>query len=236
AGRGRWCQLIGASQGQWAYDAPQLYNEAGSTATLIVRAPGWRVSGFRLVGDTGSPIILELPLAQAGSTADTDWAPGTMIDNNVFYGAVASCSGINFNGAPPDVRILNNIFELFPTASNPCIESTASGVANAYRCTVANNQFMDSVEYINMATRGFNSSHIFGNSFDTGHINTVTTYLDISGGNDNVVFDNIFPGDYSNTGGYTAGTGDTWAGNFADDTAETEVGTDTGITLLVPAA
>ena len=235
AGRGRYVNLIGSTQGRRPYDAPQLYNVSGSTATIRMRSPGWRVSGFRLVGDSGSPKCMTLELDQAGSTADTDWAPGTTVDNCVFYGAVGTASGIDFQGAPPDIRIVNNVFQLFGTASYPCIQCSVSSTAQPYRCEVTDNVFMDSDEYINMNPRGFNSSHILRNTFDTGHTNTVTDYVDLTGGNDNVVCFNVFPGDYSNAGGYTAGTGDTWVGNFADDTAEGEVG-DNGITTANPAA
>ena len=64
-----------------------------------------------------------------------------------------------------------------------------------------------------------------------------TTPLDLSGTSSggNAVVGNVMQGDYSNTGGYTAGTGDCWMGNFANDVSETEVDT-TGLTIAVPAA
>jgi len=223
AGRGRWCQLIGASQGQWAFDSPQLYNEAGSTATLIVRAPGWRISGFRLVGDTGSPTIVRLQFNQAGSTADTNWAPGTTIDNCVFYGAVANCDGLDFEGAPPDVRILDNIFELFPSTGT-CILSSSSGVAQANRCTISGNQFIDNVNSIDMNPRGFNASNIINNYIMNGHVNTLVVGFDNTGGNDCLVAGNYLGGDTADSYGdahYVAGTGDHWIGNATSDSAAT---------------
>jgi hypothetical protein len=65
-----------------------------------------------------------------------------------------------------------------------------------------------------------------------------TKPLDLSGTSSggNCVIGNVMQGDYSNTGGYSAGaSGDCWMGNFADDVSETEVDT-TGLTIAVPAA
>jgi hypothetical protein len=66
---------------------------------------------------------------------------------------------------------------------------------------------------------------------------TATTMLNLSGdgSNWNIVTGNLFPGDYSNTGGYTAGTNDCWTGNYATDVAEAEVST-AGLTITIPAA
>jgi len=61
--------------------------------------------------------------------------------------------------------------------------------------------------------------------------------LDLRGGSQghNIVYGNVFPGDYSNIGGYwdgAAGAG-TWIGNLAEDVAELTVG-DNGFTILPP--
>lgn len=235
AGQGRACNLIGVSAGMMTYGQPEFYNVSGSTASLRVRSPGWRISGIRFLGDSGSPVMLALEYDQAAATSDTDWSPGTTVDNCRFLGVVGNCIGIDFQGAPYNCRIVDNIFELFPTAAKPAIGCSVSGTAQAYRTIVANNRFIDNVQSINMNPRGFNSSHIYGNIFDSGHSNTVTQYLNNGGGSNCAVVGNYFPGDYSNTGGYKAGTSDNWAGNFADDTSEAEVG-DNAITTAVPAA
>ncbi len=227
AGRGRWCQLVGASMAQWAYDSPQLYNVSGSTATLLVRAEGWRVSGFRLVGDTGSPIIAQVEMAQSASTADTNWAPGCTFDNNVFYGAVASCRGLNIIDAP-STRVLNNIFELFPTAGLPGISNTGGAVAPPGRCSFIGNQFIDCAENIDLA---MNNSVIADNFIGANKENTLTRGIELDAGNNNIVTRNFLGGTYSIAGGYTSATGDSWVGNFA--TAGT--GVTGGITTTTPA-
>jgi len=64
-------------------------------------------------------------------------------------------------------------------------------------------------------------------------------YLDLRAGTIgmNTVNGNIFPGDYSNTGGYWANAANpgNWVGNIAEDVAEFEVA-DNGFTVLPPAA
>lgn len=222
-GRGRYCNLIAASAGKWAFDSPQLYNVAGSTATLRMRSPGWRVSGFRIVGDSGSPICVTLELDQAAPTNDTDWASGTTLDNNVFYGAVGNCDGVDFQGTPHDVRIIDNIFELFP-GTGKCITSSVSSTAQANRCTIAGNQFIDNVNAIDMNPRGFNASNIINNSIMNGHVNTLIVGFDNTGGNDCMVAGNYLGGDTQDSYGdahYVAGTGDHWIGNATSDSAAT---------------
>ena len=236
-GRGRYVNLIGAVQGKWAYDSPQLYNVSGSTATLRVRSPGWRISGFRIVADTGSPLCTTLEFDQAGSTADSDWAPGTTIDNCVFYGAVDNCSGLDFQNAPPDCRILDNIFELFETGF-ACIKSSVSSVAQANRCTITGNQFIDNVNAIDMNPRGFNASIIMDNIINDGHVNTLITGIDLTGGNDNEVHRNYLSGEYTtDLGRYVAGSGDDWSGNYTMDTGAASTSVDgSGLTVKIPQA
>jgi hypothetical protein len=234
AGRGRYVNLIGATPTKWAYDSPQLYNVSGSTATLRMRSPGWRVSGFRLVGDSGSPLMVQLNLNQAGSTADTDWSPGTTIDNCVFYGAVGNCNGIDFVGAPPNCRILDNIFELFPSTGY-AILSSSSGIAQGNREVIMGNIFQDNTYSLDLNPRGFWASFIINNYFMAGKTNTLTVGFDNTGGNSCCVTKNFLGG--SDYGGamYIAGTGDNWAGNITTDDAATNILADTPWTQGNPA-
>ncbi len=236
-GRGRYVNLIGAAQGPWAFDSPQLYNVSGATATIRMRSPGWRVSGFRIVGDTGSPLCMTLEFDQAAATASTDWAPGTTVDGCVFYGAVDNCSGIDFQNAPPDIRILNNIFELFETGF-ACIKSSVSSIAQANRCSILGNQFIDNVNAIDMNPRGFNASIIMDNVINDGHVNTLITGIDLTGGNDNEVHRNYLSGEYTtDLGRYVAGSGDDWSGNYTMDTGAAATSVDgSGLTVKIPQA
>ncbi len=236
-GQGRYVSLVGVRPTLIPFDNPQLYNVSGSTATIRMRAAGWRVSGFRIVGDTGSPLCMTLEFDQAGATADTDWAPGTTVDHCVFYGAVDNCSGIDFQNAPPDIRVLNNIFELFETGF-ACIRSSVSSVAQANRCSILGNQFIDNVNAIDMNPRGFNASIIMDNVINDGHVNTLITGLDNTGGNDCEVHRNYLSGDYTtDLGRYVAGSGDDWSGNYTMDTGAASTSVDgSGLTVKIPQA
>ena len=236
AGRGRYVNLIGATNTPWAFDNPQLYNEAGSTATLRVRSAGWRISGFRFIGDSGSPILVTLELDQGASTEDTAWAPGTTIDNCVFYGALADCIGIDFQGAPHDCRVLNNIFELFSTAGKAAMMSSTSPTAAANRCSIIGNQFIDCVDAIDMDPRGFFATMILNNVINDGHVNTLVTGINLTAGNDNEVHGNYLSGDYTtDLGRYVAGSGDDWSGNYSMDTGAGSTSVDgSGLTVKIP--
>ncbi|KKK69464.1 hypothetical protein LCGC14_2933780, partial [marine sediment metagenome] len=85
-GRGRNVTLAGAVPTSLPYNSPQLYNVSGSEYTLFIRSPGWRITGLRIVGDTGAPRGILAEMAQAGNTADTNYAPGLQIDHCTFLG------------------------------------------------------------------------------------------------------------------------------------------------------
>lgn len=212
-GRGRYVNLIGVRPGTLQYDSPQLYNVSGSTATLILRSPGWRVSGFRIIGDSGSPVCVKALMAQAGSTADTNWAPGFQIDNCVFYGAVGSTSGLNLQSIT-DFAILNNKFHLFGTASLGAIKDEGGGFSFSARGQIIGNIFEDNVSCI---THGFKACTISHNTVGLNQINTMTTGIDLVNGGDNAIYMNQLGGTYQSGGVYDAGSasGDNWIGNMA---------------------
>jgi hypothetical protein len=149
----------------------------------------------------------------------------------VFYGAVANGSGLNIQGVP-DVRILDNIFELFPTAALPALESVGTATAPTNRASFLRNQFLDNVENMDIA---LNASNVKDNVFGGNHVNAMTIGLDLRNGNDNIVFGNSFAGDYAirDTGNYAAGSGDNWLGNTAFDVADGNVNA-AGQTLAIP--
>jgi len=87
---------------------------------------------------------------------------------------------------------------------------------------------------------GWNASIIRGNVFAqaTGDLAATTTYINLGTGSlgYNVVTGNVFGGDYSNAGGYTAETNglDNWVGNVAADVLAATVA-DNGFTVAEPA-
>jgi hypothetical protein len=83
-----------------------------------------------------------------------------------------------------------------------------------------------------------NGSYVYGCMFQpVGYaysmVQVLNTSLVANPGDDNVVWGNTFPGDFSIAGGYRPGAADEWLGNWASDTAEAEVG-DNGITIARP--
>ena len=204
------CTLMGVAVSMFGKDSPQIFPDTDNGDCLILRSPGWRISGLTFAVPASSALCVKLNLDQAANTADTDYSPHTTIDNCRFRGLVAAGRGIDFIGAPHDVKIMHNRFELF---TDSCIESTQSSIAQANRCHVEGNYFMDSTHYINMNPRGFKASFIVGNYFGIGFVNTVAVYLDNRGGASSVQ-GNYMSGTFSNVGFYWADAADDWTGNF----------------------
>jgi len=235
AGRGRYVSLIGASPTRWPYDAPQLYNTSGSTASLFVRSPGWRVSGFRIVGDSGSPACLKTQMAQAGATAGTNWGAGLTVDNCVFYGAVGSTNGFQPK-ANVDVRLENCKFEQFKSDTLAAVADEGGGFSFA-KIDILNCHFINNVACID---NGLQVSVIRGNIIGGNKEQTMTRGIDLrSGGGGNVISGNYLGGVYKtfgNSGVYEGIASDEWAGNYASDLTGASVDSATGITWKDPAA
>ncbi len=219
AGRGRNVTLAGATPTVLPYNSPEIYNQAGSTASLILRSPGWRLTGFRLIGDSGSPICVKLEMAQAGNTADTNWAPGCTIDHCVFLGSPGSTAGLEITAAV-FLRLEDNFLEGFTSSTLGAVEGGAGGFAPPGRCTIRRNEFINSVVHWN---EGMNDTSFSYNTFHDGSFNTATTGINLTGGNNNILHMNKLMGTYTTGGIYTAGTNDNWIGNIVE-------GTGTGVT------
>lgn len=229
-GRGRYVTLMGASAGVWAYDSPQLYNVDGDTATIFVRSPGFRLSGFRIVGDSGSPICVKTQMGQAASTAGTAWAPGFQMDNCVLYGAVGSCSGLSMK-ANGDFRILNNHFGLFASTSLGAIVDEGGGFTFAAG-RIQGNYFTNCKDNI---VFGFGSTLIAYNIFADHHVNPITRGIVLTNGTSNTVCFNVLGGADYGSAMYIAASGDNWSGNITTDDGATNILADTPWTQGNPA-
>ncbi len=218
-GRGRNVTLAGATVTGLPYNSPEVYNESGSTACLQLRSPGWRLAGFRFIGDSGSPICVKMEMNQGGNTADTNWAPGCQIDHCVFLGSPGSTAGLEIR-AVVFLRLEDNFFEGFTSSTLGAVEGGASGFAPPGRCTIRRNEFINSVVHWN---EGMNDSSFSFNTFHDGSYNTATKGIDLTGGNNNTLWMNKLMGTYVTGGIYTAGTNDNWIGNMVE-------GTGTGVT------
>jgi hypothetical protein len=233
-GRGRYVNLIGVTQGFLPFDSPQLYNVSGADWSLNIRAQGWRVSGFRIVGDSGSPVCIRINQDGSTATPGIEWAAGTTVDNCVFYGAVGSTAGIMHTEAG-NCRFVNNQFELF-SAALAALGDDGTGTEDPGRCIIQGNWFMDNV--INVKN-SYNNSVIAYNLVGMNKENTMTHGVDLRNGANNAVYGNQFHGTYNTIAGsgfYNAGTNDDWSGNYTLDITSGGADAATGITWKIPQA
>ena len=213
--------------------SPAWIGDDAATTSLDLRAIGWRVSGFRFYGKTTAACI-ELRHVDSGAN---DIAIRTVIDHNLFDGLTTGRYGIWSHGCY-DVWIVENVFQLWHNAvAGGAIPLWANTTPVAIPCRnhVIGNMFWDSD---NGAVFPCNGSEFHDNMFQpVGSAYSMTQVLNTSvagnPGDDNVLWGNVFPGDYSIAGGYNPGAADTWIGNMAEDVAEAEVG-DNGWTIARP--
>jgi len=202
-----------------------------STSDMIdLQCHGWTFDNIRFRGPKGYDIFkLDMPTSAGGAMGTTIkncWFRRPNVDSGASY-------GINVLG-PYDCRIINNNFMIAGTGAAIGVDGQGFSFPNG--TTVAYNRFYECGNQIDVP---YINSFILYNTFQgTGHENTTTKHLDLSGGHDNTVFGNSFGGDYSTaSGSYVAGSGDNWIGNWAEDVAETtEVDASTGMTKAIPAS
>lgn len=229
------CVLLGSGGSR---NGPTWTAATAAGTALTIRQEGWVVEGFHFVAGA------------AGTSIRLQWVPGSsyvgyrgVIRNNHFDGAWAGLYGIDLYGAPYDVWIVGNEFREYRRADTTAaaITVTSSNEAVPYMCVVRDNVFWENENHITNlnAVHGFNNSIFQGNVFNQGVLIAATNILDLRGGSqgENIVTGNIFPGDYSNTGGYYANAANpgNWNGNMAEDLLEGEVA-DNGWTIAPPAA
>lgn len=222
--------LVGAGRSMYS---PYWEPANQALPILDLRAVGWHIEGLRFMAPTGAACIELHHTDLTGS----DIAIRTQIVGNLFDGLTVGRYGILSHGCY-DVWIVNNTFQLFHNAvaggAIPLF-ATLTPLAIPYRNHIIGNIFWDSD---NGAIFPCNGSEFSYNMFQpVGYAYSMTQVLNTSivanPGDDNVVFANTFPGDYSIAGGYRPGAADVWVGNFADDVAEAEVG-DNGLTIARP--
>lgn len=225
-----YCSIIGV--GNHRYNPYWDANGLGLPA-LDLRTQGWRISGFRFVGDAAAACIN----ARHFDTGVNDTCSRTLIDNCYFDGGQVGRYGIELHGGF-DVWIVNNTFAFWNNAVGGgaiAIRTGSTPTALPYRNRIYNNEFYENNNHI---FGGFNASFIIENFFLTDGIGYDPTIVlrttdGSGGGNSNIVTKNYFAGDYSVAGGYVAAATDEWGGNVATDTAEAEVG-DNGWTIARP--
>lgn len=226
--------LMGGGNGRY----PVIWDD-NATDCLTITAYGWRVANFHFRPANGfAGVLLSRP---SGSGAE-----GTVIENCFFDGQWSGTGfGVEFNGAPANCTIQNCRFAEF-AATGGAITVTDTSIADPYQTHIIGCTFQECDEYITRdCAGGWNQSVIWNNvlpdathdaAFPAGAGGTAV-FIDMRGGSNgyNKVCGNwLGSDDYAEAGGYYAGTGDEWSGNYHEDTAEAEVG-DNGITIDPPA-
>jgi len=229
------CSIIGESNGN---GMPTWTSATAASVALTIHQQGWRISGIHFLGrvhDDNACIRVEW------DGTDTINASYTLIEGNIIDGVYGGKYGLTYWGAPYNVNVMNNLFTEFIHGDDTgaCIWGVGAPTADALEWQIVGNTFWESENYISSAANdyGFNGSVIAHNIFALSAMHANGMVLNLRGGSlgKNTVVGNVFPGDYSNVGGYwdsAAGAG-CWIGNYAPDVAEAEVG-DNGLTILPP--
>jgi len=229
-----YCTILGGGNGKYP-----VILDPGDGDAITCDAYGWRFENLHFKPEDGDAGIKLTRVEGSG-------AEGTLIKNCFFNGGWSGTGfGVELNGAPANVSIVECRFAEF-AAGGACITVTDTSTADPYQTHVMWCTFQESDEYITREVAGgWNQSVIAHNVFLDGTHNAnfpagaggTSVFIDMRGGSvgGNIVCHNCLGNDdYAEAGGYYAGTGDYWVGNYHEDTAEGEVG-DNGITLAPPA-
>lgn len=212
------------------YGASMWRPPASPTATtplLTVRGRGWKFKNIAFdcpVDDAA--VVLERNALSDVSEYDASHA---VFENCRF---LSGAYGIEDSGGANNVTIRNCEFAGMTTCA---IYGSSTAVANPRAWKIFDNMFPSNVGGLGNATHldaSLNESFVVRNFFGT--VVSTALYVNLTGGNGNIVVDNHMMGSYS-TDDYVSGTGDDWIGNRSIDVSETEVDTTTGWTIAVPA-
>lgn len=198
--------LIAVNPTMKSFGAAYLYASTTTSPALTIRARGWLVEGFEIVGTgTGGAILLD----GSGSNRPN----GTEIRNCLIGGENVGGFGLNIigNGAP--LSVLRNCH--FRGISGPAIQCTNSSTDQPSLWEIDHCFFEDNSAHISMNPRGFKSSWIHDCNFiEYGANQVATEQLDNRGGQYcNIGPNNFFSDTYDAAGGYRAGSNDFWFGN-----------------------
>jgi hypothetical protein len=212
-----------------SYGAVWLQASTAGEPALKIRAKGWHIRGFEFDALADATCVL------LDGTVSTYSAPGTLIEDCLFVGADRGLYGIEVNNDLSNsalTTVRNCGFYGFNSGSTAayCMFCSNSDNDAPRFWLVEDNWFGDSDNLVKMK---FKESIVQRNTFFAGGANrNPADKLDnTSGGNSNFSL-NTFGGAYTNAGGYTAGSGDDWSGNMAEDVSNRAKN---GWTFAVPA-
>jgi len=196
-----------------------------ATPLLEVRGRGWQFLNFSVDAPVDAPAFLLKRNALSGE-AEYD-------ASHARFEGVRGMAGQNFiadNGGCYNVTVDGCELSQFSAAA---IINTSTAVANPLNWKILNNIFpADTSDFGNVThiDSPLNSAIIKGNIF--GKVRSTAKYIDLTGGNNNIVTENVLGGEYD-TSNYVPGTGDEWMQNVCAVTATTAPD---GRSVAVPAA
>ena len=197
------------------------------TPLLELKGRGWKFYNiaFDCPVDSGA---IKLTRNALGTTSEFDASHATFENCRFLSGAY----GIIDNGGANNITIKNCEFAGMTTAA---IYGSSTAVANPRAWKVFDNMFPANVSGLGNATHmdlSLNESIVSRNFFGT--VVSTALYVDLTGGNGNMVTDNFMMGVYQAVD-YVAGTGDSWVGNQTIDLSRGTETTATGLSVKVPA-
>lgn len=199
-----------------------------ATELLEVYGRGWN---FR-------NILFDCPVDAAAVKLNSNASSGTA-EHDASHASFIGCQfsaglrGIQDTGGVINVLVEDCVFRGLSEAGGCAIENTSTSVRVPQFWRIRNNHFAGNGQ------SGGNESHIDaplssslieGNFFGT--VEGTDLYIDLTGGDDNIVAYNVLAGAY-NTSDYVAGTNDIWYQNACAVTVTTAPD---GVSILVPAA
>lgn len=200
-----------------------------ATPLLEVRGRGWKFINVAWDGPSDAACVL-LKRNALSDVSEYDASHASFFGNRFVDGKY----GIEDSGGVYNVTIDEGCeFKGMTTAA---IANTSTAVANPLNWKIQNSRFPSNVSSFGNATHidsPLNCAIISGNFFGT--VTSTALYVDLTGGNGNMVSGNLMLGSYD-TSDYVAGTGDNWSGNITADISGNSSVDASGLTIAVPAA
>lgn len=213
------------------YGAAMWRAPASPTATtplLEVRGRGWNFINIAFDVPVDAAAVKLVANALSG-TSEYDASHATFIGCDFQQGY----RGIQDDGGCSHVTIRDCVFRMMTVTGGAAIVNTSTSVRVPQFWRIQNCFFAGNSQ------SGGNECHIdaplSGSLIENSHFGVVegnALYIDLTGGDDNIVTRNTFGGTY-NTADYVAGTNDLWFGNYV---AVISTQAPNGFTITVPAA
>lgn len=203
-----------------------------ATDLLELRGRGWQFHNIAFDCPVDAAAI---KIVENGSSGTDEYAGSHATFRDILFRN--GQYGVELDGAGHNITWIDCEFFLMNNSGNTGagIIQTSTAQALGFKNRVIR------CDFIGDSSIGGNDRHIVAawqssviRDSTFGKVEGTGRYIDLNGGNDNVVTRNTLGGTYD-TDDYRAGTDDIWVGNYSPSTAETEVG-DNGITVAAPAA